>query len=470
MPEQMNEVAYAKDWLEENERAIYMMLHRSSFYDQLYEWFLDLITVGTATMLIEEDPSTWIINYSTRHPKETYIMENAQNRVESAYREIWLTGQQALDRYGDSLPEKFVNDIMDTDDKKRIRKLADKHKFIHVIEPRHYRDSSSKLSKNKPFASVEYLPGTETILREGGYDEFPLVVARWSKNSNEKYGRSPAMDGISTIKRLNQEKYSTLRAAQLSVEPPLQVPVEMSRRLNLSPKGINTYKHPNNRVYPIDAGGRGYPFGRDMLEILRDEVNDVFMVPLFRMLDSLDRQVTAREVMERQGERVSSLSGPLTRQNAEGLGPMIMRTFNIMSRRKLLPQPPPALMQMGVALDIEFTGLLSQAQRKYHQAQSLNSGMAQIAGLVEISQNPAILDNLDLDDLVRKIAETEGFPASSVRELPEIKKLRAMREQAMAQAQQQEQMESAAGSLHKLSKAPEEGSPAEGILQGSGLV
>jgi len=71
---------------------------------------------------------------------------------------------------------------------------------------------------------------------------------------------------------------------------------------------------------------------------------------------------------------------------------------------------------------------------------------------------------------VRKIAETEGFPASAVRELPEIKKMRKQREAAMAKQQAMAEAESKAKVLKDTSQAPEEGSPAQGLLQGSGLV
>ena len=464
MAEDMNELPFVKDWLEICERRLYQMLHRSNFYDQLFEFYLDLVTVGTATMLIEEDPDSMMINFSTRHPKETYICEGLNGRVNAAYRQVWYTGQQALDRYGEDLPDKFLEDLQDPDDKKRLKHLTKKYKFVHVIEKRHGRNTESALAQDKPIASVEFMPEEQEIVRESGYDEMPLIVTRWSKNSNEKYGRSPAMDGLSTIKRMNQEKLATLKAGHRAVEPPLNIPMEMQRNLDLSPNGANIYKTPERRIYATDLG-RGYPFGKDMLEMLRDEVDNIFMVPLFRMLDRLDRQVTATEVTERQGERVAGLAGPLTRQNSEGLGPMIMRIFNIMSRAGLMPAPPPVLAKRGVPLDVEFTGLLAQAQRRYHQSQSLNAGLAQIHGIVEMAQDPKLLFNLDLDDLIRKIAETEGFPESSIREMPEVKKMIESYNKQIQEAKQQEQLATGADAMNKLSKAPEAGSPAEAVTE-----
>ena len=54
-----------------------------------------------------------------------------------------------------------------------------------------------------PFESVylEYKNGNE--LSVGGFKEFPFVVPRYLKASNEIYGRSPAMTALPDVKMLN---------------------------------------------------------------------------------------------------------------------------------------------------------------------------------------------------------------------------------------------------------------------------
>ena len=40
----------------------------------------------------------------------------------------------------------------------------------------------------------------KTLLEEGGFDEFPYMVPRWSKVAGEIYGRSPSMTSLPDIK------------------------------------------------------------------------------------------------------------------------------------------------------------------------------------------------------------------------------------------------------------------------------
>lgn len=454
--DELNDMVNVKDWLEACEKRVYTMFHRSNFYDALSECYLHLVTIGTGTMLVEESMEDFTINYSTRHPKESYLIEGPNEKVQGLHRDVWLTGRQALVRYGDKLKEETIKRFVDEPEKKS--------KFLHVIHPRSDRRIYSSLSIDMPYASVEMYPEDETILRESGYDEMPAIVGRWRKNFSGPYGWSPGMDALTDTKRANEVKKTMMDVAHRAAEPVLNIPQEMDRRLDLSPLGTNVYKNPERRIYPVDMG-KGYPLADNVLEQLHDSIDEHFMVPLFMMLQRLERPVTATEVAERQGERIAGMSGPLNRQNSEILGPVVLRTFKIMWRAGLLPPPPPVLLTTGVPLDVEFTGLLSQAQRRYQQGNSLNAGLATISGLIEMSQSLGLLDNLDLDDMVRKIAEESGFPASSIAELPEVQKKRAERQRQLQLQQQQEQLGVAADASQKLAKAPEPGSPGEIVAE-----
>jgi hypothetical protein len=103
--DELNELPDVKDWLEVCEHRLYTMFHRSNFYDSLAELYLDLVGIGTGTMLVEESLDSYLINYSTRHPKESYLIEGQNGRVEGLHRDVWLTGRIALQRYEDKLKE-----------------------------------------------------------------------------------------------------------------------------------------------------------------------------------------------------------------------------------------------------------------------------------------------------------------------------------------------------------------------------
>lgn len=452
--EELNEIPGVKDWLEQCEHVIYSIFHRSNFYDSVNEYYQDLASVGTATMIIEADWRNLSINYDTRHPKETYIVESPNDKVDSLYRQFWMTGRNALKRYEDTLPDALARD-MEQAPTKRWR-------FLHIVHPREDRLIYSDVPQQKPIASVEMYHEDETILREDGYDSMPILVSRWRKNSNEVYGRSPAMQCLSTIKRLNQHTKAMMQAGQLAVEPIIQGPKEMLRRLRLEPFGYNTYKDPNRRLFRLDTSN-GYPFGRDILDRLAEDIDDHFLTDLFLMLQRAERQMTAREIVERQGEKVAGLAGPLTRQNHEFLGPAVRRTFSIAARAGWVPPPPPTLLRTGFAFDVDFTGLLAQAQKRYHQSNAAGAGLEIISAMIE-RFDPMIRHKFDFLELAEKIAESYGFPQSVIREDPEVQRLIAQEMQRIAQQKQMEQLESAGKANQGLSNAPQAGSPAEMIM------
>lgn len=452
--EDTHRIPYAKDWLEECERRIYTMFETSNFYPGIGEFHDDLVSLALAAMIVEPNAVNGLINYTTRHPKEVYILENEFGQVDTVVREVFYKGRTALLRYGDVLEDKLRKEM----EKGRNKRFA----FVHIIHPRRERDVFSKLAINKPVASVEIYKDSERILRESGYDEMPVVVGRWDKNSGEVYPHSPAMEALVDIKRANEVRKTMMMAAHQAVKPPMQGPAEMLRRMNLAPEGSNPRFDPQHGLEPV-ALGHGYPFARDVLDGLHEEIEGHFYVSLFQLLQRAEKPMTAREVIERQGEKVAELAHPLTRLNHEVLRPIIRRTFALMARAQLLPPPPPALLAAGVPLTVEFTGILAQAQKRYHNANSINATLAVLGGIAEMTQSGEVFDNFNFDDLARRLAESEGFPQSSIEEEPVVAQKRKARAAIIEEQRQLANAQAAADMAPKLSSRPEPGSPAEQI-------
>ncbi len=63
---------------------------------------------------------------------------------------------------------------------------------MHSVYPNIDRDASKLDSKNKPFKSVYYEVGgdNDKLLRESGFDEFPIMAPRWEVNGEDVYGSS----------------------------------------------------------------------------------------------------------------------------------------------------------------------------------------------------------------------------------------------------------------------------------------
>lgn len=469
--EELNEIPYVKDWLEICEKIVYSALHKFGFYEAADEAIQDEITVGHLTMMVDEDVYNQRINYSTRHPKETWISRGPDGRVNRVYRKLMLTNENAAKMFGKkNLPQNIANQIDDEPFKENA--------YLHILEQREDVLPGVSTSDNMPIASVVMAIKDEEIVRESGFLEMPAIVAMWSKNSDEWYARSPTTDAIAELKKGSEIFMNLLLSGQLNILKPLNIPERLRGKEQIIPFGFNYYKNPSEIVSPIDLKS-AYPVGKDILEIVHQAIDDLYYTDLFLMLQQAGREMTAREVIERQGEKVALLAGPLTRLNTQFLTPVLQRTWSIAARAGWLPPPPPMLVQAYMQrlqfspgrksdnpIQIEFVGLLAQVQKRYQEMHGVNSELAIIDALGQ--RKPDVWDNFDLDDLARKIA-SNSFPQSSIVEIPQRDKARKARAAEMQRQQKLVEAAEQAKMLPALNEAPEPGSPAEAVTQQAGM-
>tara|TARA_Y100000310_G_scaffold96697_2_gene94435 strand:+ start:2036 stop:3733 length:1698 start_codon:yes stop_codon:yes gene_type:complete len=453
---EFNQIPYVKDWLSECDEIVSMAYHSFGFYDANEEFINDLITIGHGGMLVEEDIANRAIIYRAMHPKEYWIAESPNGRVETLYRKVWYTALEAFKRYGArNLPHRIVRDAEDSP--------LTEYPFLHCIFPRADALPKGMVMRDDtmPFASVELDFEEKAIVKETGYMEFPGAVCRWAKNSDEWYAHSPATDAISEIKKTNVSHKSLMQAAQKAANPALMVPEELRGKENLLPGGHTYYTRANRPIQQIDQVGE-YPIARDILEMWDQAIEEHFHTQLFLALTSAQRQMTATEIVERQGERVAILSGPLSKQNTEYYGPVARRTFNICMRMGWLPPPPPALLAawfqktggrptIQKPIEVEFVGLLAQAQKRYQSAQGVDSSLSKIMAIGE--RVPEVMDRFDFDDLSVHIAESGGWPQSSIREDPEVDQIREARQAQIEEAKQLQQAQMAASTAKDMADA-----------------
>jgi hypothetical protein len=132
------------------------------------------------------------------------------------------------------------------------------------------------------------------------------------------------------------------------------------------------------------------------------------------------------------------LAPVLGRLQAEMLKPLIDRSFNILVRSKMLPEPPKQL--QGQTIDIEYVSPLARSQRS-GDVQAIMRTMEMIAPL---SDRLPVMDHIDPDMLVKHITDVLGVPRKVLRSDQEIVEIRTQRAQAeQAAAEQQEQMQAA---------------------------
>jgi hypothetical protein len=438
-------------WIQEVERVLYGILRRSNFYETISETFMDGGSLGTATMYIEEMLERKSINFRSMHPKEIYIAENIYGQVDTVFRKFYLLNKDALKYFGeDKFDERDVKTMKDQPYEQDIYK--------HAVFPREDFDRGKKDAKNKPFASYYWKDNGTRLLKEGGYDENPYVVWRWRTNTEEEYGRSPAWDALSDIKRSQEMSKTITKIAQLQVEPPLNYPSEQQGQIQIKPRGMNPYSNPERQVFPMNIGGN-YPVGRDREEAIERSIREHFKVDFFLMLSQMQQQdMTATQVMEMQGEKAAVLGAIVGRLNSELLDPIFDRCFGIAYRNGWLPQIPPEIQGGETKLEIEYVGPLAQAQRRYYQTQGVNQALAQLLPLIEVAPN--IRHRVNWDQLAKHLLVSNGMKESLINSDDEVAQI-IQRERQQQQQLQQMQMAKDASEIYQKTAEKGEGMSAQ---------
>ena len=141
-------------------------------------------------------------------------------------------------------------------------------------------------------------------------------------------------------------------------------------------------------------------------------------------------QMTAAEVQAKTQDKLVALGPVLMQLNEELFDPLIERTYAIMHRRGMLPDPPPEL--AGQAINIEYISIIAQAQKLVRTAgiERLAGFIGNLAGAV-----PGVLDKFNSDTAVDAYADMLGVPPNVINSNDAVKAIRDAKAKAAAQQQ-----------------------------------
>lgn len=420
-----------KLWLEVVQRRMNEVFNKSNIYQSLPLLYASLGNYSTGAMAVLEDDSDVI--RTMMFPIGSYYMANsARGSVDTCFRKFSMTVRQLVMEFG-------LNNVSDS-----VKGLWNSGNYeswievIHAVYPNIDRDTAKLNSKNKPVKSVYYEVGgdSDKLLRESGFDEFPIMAPRWEVNGEDVYGSScPGMIALGQVKALQLEQKRKSQLIDKATNPPMVGPSSLrNQRVSLLPGDI-TY---------IDqvTGQEGFkpaylvnPNTADLLADIQDTrqiINSAYFVDLFMMLQNINtRSMPVEAVIEMKEEKLLMLGPVLERLNDECLNPLIDRTFSIMARKNLLPPPPDVL--QGMPLRIEYISVMAQAQKSIGLS-SLSSTVGFIGQLAQAK--PEALDKLNVDQAIDAFAEMSGVSPTVIVPQEQVEQVREQR----AQQQQQQQM------------------------------
>jgi len=418
-----NEVAR---WQDEVGRRMLAVMAESNFYSSMATLYLDLSTFGSAASLIYEDDENVIHCYNPALG-EYYFGQGHRLTVDTFAREIQLSAKQLVQRFGaDNCTEIVANAA-----KEGGANALKLHKVTHLIEPNLTKSSVASNFRYRETYWESAAIAKGKALTQRGFNELPGIFPRWEVTANDPYGTGPAMDALADVIQLQQETKRKAQGIDKVVNPPIVADVQLQHRpMALLPNGITYVSGQNNvgakPLYQIQPPLQEMTADIQQVQI---RIRETLHNDLFRMISQLDTVRSATEIDARREEKLVLLGSVLDRFEKEALSPAINRVFSIMERRGLLPEPP-AELEDGVPIDIEYVSILSTAQRAVSAAPT-ERWLQLIGNIAAVA--PQVTRVPDWEELVRNYGEAIGVEARDIKS----------REQLVAEAEAEQEAQAA---------------------------
>lgn len=404
-------------------------------------------SMGTGCLFIDELTSGPGIRYKSIPIGQIYIRENHQGIIDTVFRYFRLTARQALIQFKDkgSLPEEIVKDAEGA-------KPDKEYEFLHRVKPRHDFDPGRLDVLGKPWESVYVAIKTKKAIQVGGYSSMPYIVTRYRQTIGETYGRSPAMLALPAIKTLMAQKKVLLKQGHRVVDPVLLAHDDgIVDEISLRPGtivhgGVNAKGQRLVHELPV---GR-VDLGKEMMDDERAVINSAFLVHLFQILAETPR-MTATEVIERMREKGILLAPTVGRQQSEYLGSVIPREIDVLANQGLLPPMPQALLDAEGEFEIVYDSPLSRAMRAEETAGFVRT-FETILPIINITQDPSLVDNFDTDVILRDVAANNAMPERWLASEDDVAAKRQQRAEAAEREAKQQDAPGQAALLNAVAK------------------
>ncbi len=444
LPE-LNKRPEIQDWISTASALTHQEIWRSNFMREMFITIRSMIVFGTGVISVKKVGDELV--YKSHHIGFMFFEENSKEEIDTVYRQIFYTARQAVQEFG--------RDHVDPDIIKALTKgdMNEKFEFVHVVAPNSDFDKSKIGANVKRIKSLYIYIKKKTIVKEGGFDELPYLIARFSKAPQDIMGRGPAIELLPEIKMLNRMKKNFIESAEKKANPPLMVEDDgVVGQPVTSPGGMIYVRAGAQFPQPLDTGVDV----RLNAEVIRDQqkvVRDGFFNNLFASLEGL-KNMTLGEAVIRKEDDLVMVAPPIISLQKETFSPLVERSMNLLKSVKKIPEPP-----VSFDFDIVYQGRLALAMSNI-QTNAIEATLAKWQPYTEITN---VLDNVDFDKAFRLTWLNGGAPADALKDFDDMIAEREEIKQLQDAAAQAEIAETGSKAFRNVQKASESGSLAEAI-------
>lgn len=451
-------------FLQELQAILYKELAASNCYQVIHAMFKDQGALGASCSLFDDEPDEMDADKPALDlihlPFGTFAIDvDYLNRVTTLYHYVEMSLNDLVDRFPEDKDWPYPAKIKQAIEEKKHSAMF---KVVHIIEKsKNDLVIKDKTILDRAYISYWYLDGEkDQFLRVSGFDSFPGVVPRLDVMGTDRYGESLASSALGDFKELQKTHLQMLEGTDKAIRPPMLIPTTLRNNMaQLNPGGRIFYDPQSIAGSAVDTIKPAMMVQLDYSGVMneqnaaRERIRQTFYTDLFLMLDNFDKgRMTATEVAERKAEKMLMLGSILERQNVELLKPIIeiavARILKMKNRYPELIEKHEGFAKSGY--DIEFVSILSQAQKAAGSA-NLERATQYLLGVV--SANPESADLIDVDKLITHYCDMNSVPADVIRDLQEVKKIRAARAEAQAQAQQMAMLQQAGAGVKDMAGA-----------------
>jgi hypothetical protein len=366
---------------------------RSNFALEMHQAFLDLVTVGNATLLCEEAPigSPSAFRFTAVPMAEMVFDAGPEGQIQDHFRQSTLSTAAIKARYPRAdLPASLKSAGGSDDDRpQRVIEavLCTGGRFLYL-------------------ALLDHDGGRPLLLDSGNFETSPFISFRWLKGAAEVYGRSPLMSALPDIKTVNKVVELVLKNASIAVTGIWQAEddgVLNPANVRLVPGSIIPKAVGSAGLTPLQAPGR-FDISSLMLDDLRSRIRRTLLVDRLGPVDG--PRMTATEVLERSNETARLLGATFGRLQTELLTPLLTRALAILRRRGEIAD----LALDGRTVDLKYKSPLARVQAR----QDVENTLLWLEAAAKLG--PEALRAVDLTATARWLGHSLGVPAQLVRD------------------------------------------------------
>lgn len=427
-----DDIEGANEYFSRTDQRMYSELDKSNFYPESMTAFKDSVATGSSAMFVQNDPENKICCYRTIAPWRWYADTNRYGTFDTFFYRYYLTNDKFLQEFEDTAPKELVESA-----KKNINS-QDVRQIVQCIYPRDSYIKYAKISKRKKYACV-YLDITNArVVKESGYDQFPVVIHVYDRSGDDIYGTGLVMAYISEFRKLNRLAYDFAFALRMSGKGMWAVPQSMVDKFMVQPEAVLPYTTQDQIPIRTDRADDSIQFQMQALSDQISLIDSLLYADMFTYMMRQTKVYTATQVNAVRSETLSLLAAVFGNTQKQKIEKSLRLTFYLMAKNNRIEAPPKALLKNMNTMNFTLNSVLAQSLQSYAQKDANLTNLETASAFANMGMTD-VLDIYDFDYIARAISRGSGADARSTRSKATVEKIRSARQAQQAQAMQTQQ-------------------------------